>query len=294
MRKACLVSLFFAMLVCSCVGGACADWSPDVSLWETVDGSTATIPLTQAITEFFGQGESAPAHGTTPSAYYYLCNDAYKTTDLIFVTVPAVEDLEIAQEAGVELEVIPVVREGLAFINNTANPVENLTVEALRGIYSGAITNWQEIGGPDERITAYQRDARSGSQTVFLQAFMGDVQPVQPEKALVIGSMDHLVDQVASYDNAPNALGYTMYYYIANMYNAATIRVLSVDGIAPSTESIATGAYPLCTTYCAVLRADTPADHPTRQLVAWLLSPEGQQVAMGAGYAPLEPMPASE
>ena len=123
---------------------------------------------------------------------------------------------------------------------------------------------------------------------------MGDTPPIQPEKALVIGSMGSLVDQVASYDNAANALGYTMYYYITNMYSAPTIRVLSVDGVAPSTETIATGAYPLCTTYCAVLRKDTPPDHPARRLVAWLLSAEGQWVAVDAGYAPLEPALTSE
>jgi len=295
MRKKSLV-LLSMMLVCVFLSaGVCAEWSPDASLWRTVDGSTATIPLTEAMAGYFGQADSAPYHETTPRAYYYLCNDAsYKTIDLIFVTIPAAEDFDIAREAGVELEVIPVVREGIVFINNTANPVDNLTAEELRNIYAGVITNWKEVGGLDERVTAYQRDIRSGSQTVFLQALMGDMQPVQPEKALVIETMGALVDQVAGYDNAPNALGYTMYYYIANMYSAPTIRVLSVDGIAPSTETIATGDYPLCTTYCAVLRADTPADHPARRLVEWLLSPEGQRVAVDAGYAPLEPIPAPE
>jgi len=294
MRKISLCFLFIAMIACVYAAGALADWSPEASLWKTVDGSTATIPLTQAMAEFFGQGESAPFHETTPYAYQYLCNDRYKTTDLIFVTVPAEEDFDIARKAGVELEVIPVVREGLVFINNMANPVDNLTVGQLRQIYTGAVTNWAEVGGQDERMTAYQRDVRSGSQTVFIQALMGDMPPALPEKALVIGSMGTLVDQIAGYDNAPNALGYTMYYYITNMYSSPTIRVLSVDGITPSTETIATGVYPLCTTYCAVLRADTPADHPARALVAWLLSPEGQRVAVNAGYAPLEPVPATE
>ena len=295
MKKKSLVLLGMMLVCVFLAAGACADWSPDASLWRTVDGSTATIPLTEAIAGHFGQADSAPHHYTTPYAYYSLCNDeSYRTIDLIFVTVPAAEDFDIALEAGVELEVIPVVREGIVFINNTANPVDNLTVEELRGIYAGVITNWKEVGGLDERVTAYQRDVRSGSQTVFLQALMGDTQPVQPEKMLVIDSMANLVNQVAGYDNALNALGYTMYYYITNMYSAPTIRVLSVDGIAPSTETIATGAYPLCTTYCAVLRADTPADHPARALVAWLLSPEGQQVAVDAGYAPLEPVHAPE
>ena len=169
MRKISLVFLLGVLIACACMTTVTlADWSPDASLWETVNGSTATIPLARAVAEFFGQGESAPIHETTPSAYFYLCNNSYKTTDLIFVTMPAEEDFAIAQEAGAELEVIPVVREGLVFLNNTANPVDNLTVEQLRQIYTGTITNWAEVGGLDERVTAYQRDVRSGSQTVFI------------------------------------------------------------------------------------------------------------------------------
>ena len=294
MKKIILICSLSILLACVfIVPIALADWKPDASLWKSVDGSTATIPLTQAIADFFGQGDRAPFHYTTPWAYQNLCEDL-PNINLIFVTVPAPEDFAIAQKAGVELEVIPVVREGLVFLNNTANPVDNLTAEELRKIYGGAITNWKEVGGPDERITAYQRDVRSGSQTVFLQTLMGDAPLTQPEKAIVIGTMGELVDQVAGYDNARNALGYTMYYYITHMYNAATIRVLRVDGVAPSAETIANGEYPLCTTYCAVLRKDTPADHPARRLVAWLLSPEGQRVAVKAGYAPLEPSAMSE
>jgi len=294
MKKMIRMCLLGVMIACICtVSGAFAEWSPDASLWETVDGSTATIPLTQAIADYYGQSESAPNHRTTPVAYYNLCRDS-SAVDLIFVTVPAEEDFEIAQESGVELEIIPVVREGIVFLNNVANPVDNLTVEQLRHIYMGLISNWAEVGGLDERVSAYQRDVRSGSQTVFEQVLMGGKKPVQPEKTLVIGSMNHLVDQIAGYDNASNALGYTMYYYITNMYSAPTIRVLSVNGIAPSTDTIATGAYPLCTAYCAVLRADTPADHPARELVAWLLGPEGQKVAVDAGYAPLNPVSVPE
>ena len=288
MRKRSLVLLGMMLICVFLSAGAFAEWLPDASLWRTVDGSTATIPLTEAMASYFGQADNAPYHETTPRAYDYLCNNTpYNTTDLLFVTIPAAEDFAIAREAGVELEVIPVVREGIVFINNTANPADSLTAEELRSIYAGVITNWKEVGGLDAHIAAYQRDVRSGSQTVFLQALMGDVQPVQPEKALVIETMGTLIDQVAGYDNAPNALGYTMYYYIANMYSAPTIRVLSVDGIVPSTETIATGEYPLCTTYCAVLRADTPEDHPARQLLAWLQSEEGQAVTRSAGYLPL-------
>lgn len=256
---------------------------PYGELWDRIDGSTATIPLMQAVRTHFGIDRNV-RHSTTPDAYEALC--AYEA-DLILVTPPCDEDRAIAREAGVELEAVPVALEALVFLNNAENPVTDLSQDALRAIYTGQITNWREVGGADQPIFPYQRPDRSGSQTLFLQCLMRGIPPMIPTKELVLDSMSRLIDQVAEYDNAPNALGYSVYYYATNMYMGPAIRVLSVDGVAPDARSIASGEYPFTDAYYAVLRADTPADHPARQLLAWLLSEEGQQMAAGAGYVPM-------
>jgi len=255
-----------------------------VELWERIDGSTATIPLVRAMRVHFQGGEPEVYHSTTSGAYESLCAGY---AGLIFVTPPSPEDLEIAREAGVELEVIPIAREALVFLNNTQNPVESLTLAQLRGIYTGRVQNWREVGGEDEVIVPYQREPRSGSQTLFLACLMGDEEPLAPEKELVIGSMNYLIDQVASYTNAPNTLGYSVFYYATQMYKSESIRILAVDGVSPSAQSIADGTYPLCTNYYAVLRKDTEPGDPARELVAWLLSEEGQRLVAEAGYVPM-------
>ncbi len=109
-----------------------------------------------------------------------------------------------------------------------------------------------------------------------------------PEKALVTDSMGSLVDKVSAYNNAQGALGYSVYYYISRMYLSEQVRVLSVDGVAPTNQTIADGSYPLYTYYCAVLRKNTPPDDPARELAAWLCGKEGQKVAASAGYVPLD------
>jgi hypothetical protein len=91
------------------------------------------------------------------------------------------------------------------------------------------------------------------------------------------------------YDNAKNALGYTMFYYASDMYSYPNVRMLSVDGVAPTRDSIASGEYPFITYYYAVLRRDTPEDHPARAFLSWLRSTEGQRTAHQTGYVTLEP-----
>ncbi len=275
------VALFLSMPM---AGLAANEWAKE-ALWVGIDGSTATEPLTEAIGQYFGRPGIGGQHNTTPDAYENLCS---RVASVIFVTTPAPEDLAIAQEAGVELEVIPVVREALVLLNNTENPVSSLTQAQLRDIYTGKITNWKEVGGEDALIMPYQRDTRSGSQSVFLQTLMKDTPPKPPLKDLLTDSMGRLIDQISSYDNAKNALGYSMYYYVTRMYTSATLRVLAVDGVQPSAETIASGEYPLGTHYYAVLRKDTPEDAPERALIRWLLSEEGQRVAVQAGYVAME------
>ena len=112
------------------------------STFPKIDASLATQPLTDAIYEDF-VGESAEGkidYSNTHPGYVKLINDE---VDLIVVTQPSKEELELAKEKNVELEVIPVVKEGFVFYVNANNEVSNLTTEQIQKIYTGEITNWK-------------------------------------------------------------------------------------------------------------------------------------------------------
>ena len=101
-----------------------------------------------------------------------------------------------------------------------------------------------------------------------------------------IAEMGGIVDAVASYDNAAGAIGYSYYYYVTSMHYTDQIKLLEIDGVAPSDETIADGTYPLINPSYAIINAKTPEDSPVREILSWLVSEEGQETAREAGYVP--------
>lgn len=259
-----------------------------------VDASLATQPLTNAfIKNFTGidVDESTLDYTNTHPGYVRLINDE---VDLIVVTEPSEEELALAREKGVELEVIPVVREGFVFYVNSSNPVDNLTKDQIQAIYAGEITNWKEVGGDDEEIIPYQRPVNSGSQTGMLSLVMKDKQLMEPKKENLLQTMAQIINYVSSYDNGKNSLGYSYYYYATTMFEtidkevASNIKLLGVDGVKPNTQTIKDGTYPYTTAYYIVINKADAEDSVSRKLANEMLSKRGQKVALDAGYVPVK------
>ena len=140
-----------------------------------MDGSTSLITLEAGLRAAIfdislTDAEQQVVHSTTWDAFRNLLKGS---TDLIFSVPLSQKQYEMAAEAGVELVCEPVAKEGFVFVVNAQNPVDLLTQEQLRGIYSGEITNWNQVGGDDLPITPYQRNTDSGSQNYMIE-FMAD------------------------------------------------------------------------------------------------------------------------
>ena len=251
-----------------------------------MDGSTSLIPLEAGLrAALFGKTiEEATldvSHTTSWGSFYNLLDG---TVDLVFSVPLSEEQRAIAGEQGVALETVPIAMEGFVFVVNAENPVDSLTQQQIKDIYSGKITNWSEVGGLDEEIIPYQRNTDSGSQNYMIE-FMGDTPLLDAPTELRPASMSGLMDVIAVNDNSRAAIGYSVYAYAADMYgNGNEIKFIQVDGVAPSKAAFADGTYPLMGYNYAVFRADEPRDSYVRQLVAWMLSAEGQTAIAEAGY----------
>lgn len=259
-----------------------------------VDASLATQPLTNAfIKNFVGENVDVSKldYTNTHPGYVRLINDE---VDLIVVTEPSKEELELAKQKGVELEVIPVVKEGFVFYVNSNNKVDSLTKDQIQGIYSGEITNWKEVGGEDMEIKPFQRPTNSGSQTGMLSLVMKDKKLMDPLKENLVDTMAQIINFVSSYENGKNSIGYSYYYYATTMYEgidkeiASNIKLLGIDGVKPNAKTIQNGSYPYTTAYYIVINKADDENSPSRKLANLMLSKRGQQVAKNAGYVPVK------
>lgn len=257
--------------------------------YPVVDGSTANMPMMAQIRasylgETLTEAENNVKVTTTDYAWRNLLDGK---ADLLLVYEPSSETKDIIENSDVKLKVTPIGVDALVFIVNEQNKVTNLTTEQIRDIYSEKITNWKTLGGDDMKIEAYQRVLNSGSQTLFLNLVMKDRKPVDAPVKYRIEGMDGLIETLASYNNSGNSLGYSVFYYAKKMYEVPGLKLLSVDGVMPSDESIGSGKYPFLNQYYLVIREDTKEDSETMKLYNYILSNNGKADMKKAGYIPL-------
>lgn len=255
-----------------------------------IDGSLANVPLVDLLTQRM-LGVDADTAAALTAANFSNTNPSYLAlcegrVQLVLAYEPSADTVETMQESGAKLEQAEIGRDALVFLTGKDNPVDSLTVEQLVGIYSGEITNWSEVGGKDEPIIPYQRREDSGSQTLMRKLVMGDVEMMVPPTEQVIEEMGELIDKVAEFGGETNALGFSVYYYVANMYDNENIKMIAVEGVTPSNETIESGAYSLVNPFYATIRQDAAADSPEREIFQWLQTEEGTALIREAGYVP--------
>lgn len=252
-------------------------------------GSLANLPLGEAVTAtVLGIGRSEAKElitfkGSTTDNYKAVCDGDF---DILLAYEPSEEAKEYMEKTGVELEMTPIGVDALVFICSNENKVENLTTDQIKAIYSGKMTSWGEVGGAGRDILPYQRNKDSGSQTLFDKLInLGD-DLMTPPKTLVVESMIGLLEAVADYDNNEDSLGYTVYYYLTNMEKEKldTCKILSVDGVAPSNETIGDGSYPLTNDFYVVIRKSAAKDSPERILYNWICSSQGRELVEKENY----------
>lgn len=252
-----------------------------------LDGATALYPLYAAFTEAVYPKGSYPVYDpefsnvistTTPKAYDRLLAGE---TDIIFAASPSSGHLKKAENLGIELKMTPIGREAFVFFVNSRNPVDGLKSEEIKDIYSGDVKNWSDLGGKNDGIRAFQRPVDSGSQTTFLK-FMGDTPVQEPETEEMASGMGGIISEVASYRNYKNAIGYTFRFFAVDMVQNDKIKLLAINGVEPTIETIRSDEYPLSSEFYAVTAG---SDNPhVEGFIEWIISEEGQELVERTGF----------
>lgn len=277
-------AMIFVMLLTATAYAVCP--SLTIEEYPKVDGSTATLPLSYALMQAATGCDEDTAilntiHTKTTQSFYQLVNGS---ADLLLVYEPSKDAYDVAKNAGVDLLIEPIGLDAPVFLINDLNPIESLTHDQVVGIYSGQYTNWKDLGGSDLPIIAYQRVESSGSQVMMKAQVMKDVPMMNAPTELRPAEMGALVDMISSYKNTADSIGYSVYYYVNNMYMQEGIKLLKINNVLPSNETIASGEYPYRQPFYAVIRADEPESSSARQLLNWLKTEEGKAFIESAGY----------
>lgn len=211
------------------------------------------------------------------------------TTDIAESSRP-MKDKEIAQakERGVNPVEHEVALDALSVIVNPANPVGKLTIDQLSDIFTGKITNWNQIGGPDEKIVLLSRDKNSGSHVFFLEHVVRRGNDKGSEEytqtALMMPSSEAIADQVTT---DKGAIGYVGLGYVDPKKHKAVAVAKTAAGpfIKPSIETAISHIYPISRPLYWYTNGQPQGE--VRSLLDFVMSSEGQGIVDKLGFAPM-------
>lgn len=175
---------------------------------------------------------------------------------------------ELKDEEKTSVQGTTVAYDGIALLVNTENPVINISLEDVKKIYTGEITNWKELGGDDSPIVVVSREEGSGTRDAF-QEIVGYKSEELTKDATISDGSGAVKTTVAG---NKNAIGFASFEYIDN-----TVKALSVNDIEPTAENVKAGDYKISRPFILVTKEDTLTENG-QKLMDFVLSTEGQQI----------------
>jgi phosphate transport system substrate-binding protein len=215
-----------------------------------------------------GTGISALINGTTD-----ICEASRSMKDA--------EKKQVAEKSGAPPIETPVAKDGLSVYVHESNPLTELTMSQLKAIFTGKVTSWKEVGGPDAKIIPYSRENSSGTYVFFKEHVLenADYTP----RAQNMPGTAAVVNAVAK---EKFSIGYGGAAYSKGIKVLKIKKDASSPGIGPSDATIKDGSYPLSRPLFFYTRSKPSAD--MKAFTDWVLSKDGQAIVTKVGYFPIK------
>jgi phosphate transport system substrate-binding protein len=273
-KKSIVSLLAIAAVAASMISGVAAEKGR-----VSIKGSTTNLPITMKAIEAFklikpeisisvdgsgsGNGIKAILDGTTD-----ICNSSREMKK---------EEFAKAKAANRNIKEVAFALDMIVPVLHPSNKVKNLTMEQLKGIYDGTITNWKQVGGDDMNIVVVSRDSSSGTYEFWGEAVLKKADPAKT--SLMQASNGAVMNTVA---NNKKAIGYVGFGYVDS-----SIKVTDVNGIKATLKNGKSGKYPVSRKlYMYVDQNNYSAD--AKAFVNYLLSKDGQKIVGEAGFIPVK------
>jgi len=215
-----------------------------------------------------GTGISALINGTTE-----ICEASRSMKDA--------EKAQLKEKTGAPPEEIVVAKDGLSVYLHESNPLNELTMDQLKGIFTGKVTNWKDIGGADAKIIPYSRENSSGTYVFFKEHVLSNADYTPRAQA-----MPGTAAVVNAVSKEKFSIGYGGAAYAKGIKVIKIKKDAAAAGIAPSDATVKNGSYPLSRPLFFYLRAKPAGE--IKSFIDWVLSADGQAVVLKVGYFPVK------
>lgn len=249
-----------------------------------VKGSDTILNLSQKVSEEFmkthPKARISVTGGGTGTGIAAKIN---KTIDIAMASREMKkEEYEKAKNNGVDVKEVIVAFDAITIVVNNNNPVQNLTMEQLRDVYLGKITNWKEIGGPDKKIIVMSRDSSSGTHLYFKEHVLRKGKSKGPEEfgkeVLFLPSNESIKQQV---NEGEGSIAYLGLGYIDK-----SVKPIQIDNISATVGTVKSKEYPISRAVYWYVNKDI--NGVTQDLVDYMLSDAGQKIVIGEGFVPVK------
>jgi phosphate transport system substrate-binding protein len=287
-KKWMLSGVMFCLLALLAISG-CSRKNQQASAIQ-IKGSDTMVNLGQAWAEAFMKANPkvsvAVTGGGSGTGIAALLSNTCDIAELSRELNP--EEIKMAKQKGFEPKQITVALDGLAVVVHPANPISRLTIDQLAAIFSGSVSNWQEIGGANLPIVVLSREVNSGTHVYFkehvLRRNRKDSQVEFAANALMLPSSQAIADEVAQ---NPGAIGYYGMGYISAKEKALAIaKDANSTYVQPTIENVISNAYPISRPLLMVTRGQ-PTGLVAR-FIDFVLSPEGQNIVVKIDFVPVK------
>ena len=184
---------------------------------------------------------------------------------------------DLKSEEATDLNGTVVAIDGIAMIVNKENPVKDLTIEQIAALYKGEITNWSEVGGADAPVVLIGREAASGTRDGF-ESITDTEDACKYNQELT--STGDVVQTVSS---NPNAIGYASLASVKD-----TVKLISVEGVTPSTETIQNGSYKIQRNFVMVTKKNAELSPAAKSFFEFATSSAADEWIIEAGAVPVK------
>lgn len=184
---------------------------------------------------------------------------------------------DLKPEEATDLKGTVVAIDGIAMIVNKENPVKDLTIEQIAALYKGEITNWSEVGGADAPVVLIGREAASGTRDGFESITDTEDACKYTQELTSTG------DVVQTVSSNPNAIGYASLASVKD-----TVKLISVEGVTPSTETIQNGSYKIQRNFVMVTKKNAELSPAAKSFFDFATSSAADEWIIEAGAVPVK------